>query len=531
MRTISVHRPQRISLPDFSGHLCSLPDGPEAWSVEGTGKAILLLGLGPGQSWTLPFLAKASHVYWLEAPSILAALPVRANDIHSSVDSLNLPQHWQHVTPDEAVELATSCCRCFYRPGMRLAPSFWGPLLARLDAAMCRKGPIPPKIAKTVLLPGDNTQLLHQELRCALMHCGFGPVLERVPVTGAPSYRCAHSHNFMRTWQYLLGKIRPAFFLSINLRGLDEQGRVFYLCRELGIPVALWFVDNPWHVLAGLRLPWWRDAHIFVTDASFMPSLRAEGAQHVFHLPLAVAPHMWRKDDTLQEHIAPPLFVGRSSFPNKNRFFAAARIPQKLKEEAATLLSNSSAPADAPNFFWWKEHLGGKLWPGHEVRNIGLGAECCAQANRVRWLQAAGAEMKDGLHVVGDEHWKSLLPGANIQPPVDYYTTLPQMYATAKAVLNVTSLLLPQSLSQRHFDVWASGGVLLSDATHGLDIFPKELSEPIALHGPEDFLPRLTKLYAHQHEIQNLRRAWREHLRTNHTYEQRVHVMLEYMAM
>ena len=62
----------------------------------------------------------------------------------------------------------------------------------------------------------------------------------------------------------------------------------------MGIPVALWFVDNPWHVLSGVRLPWWQHAHIYVTDASFVDGLKAQGAERVCHLPLAVAPHMWR---------------------------------------------------------------------------------------------------------------------------------------------------------------------------------------------------------------------------------------------
>lgn len=538
----ALRRPHRVSLPDFSGRPCSLADGPEAWSAEGAGEAALLLGLGPGRPWELPFLADMRAVYWLDSPATRAALAAQPAGEHADAGGAAAqtgkpPRHWREVSPDEAVRLASSCRRFFYRAGLRLDPAFWGPLLGRLDAAACgagrgagRAAPAHGMARRAVLLPGTDAQLLHQELRAALACCGFGPILERVPSPlgeGVPGGSAAGEADFVRNWRRLLAQGRPAWLLSVNLRGLDAEGRVFHLCRELGVPVAVWFVDNPWHVLAGLRLPWWREAHLFVTDAGFVPSLRAEGARHAHALPLAVAPHMWRADADLREPDGPPLFVGRSAFPDRDRFFAAARVPPALEAAAAERLRGSSGPEDAPHFFWWRERLGGALWPGHDVRRMGLGAERCARANRVRWLLAAGAGQPGGVRVAGDDGWGPLLPGAELLPPVDYYTALPDLYAGAGAVLNVTSLLLPRSLSQRHFDVWACGGLLLSDATQGLDIFPRELTEPMTLRGPEDFLPRLERLRARPREVLDLRRAWREHLRAEHGYAQRVRAMRE----
>ena len=105
---------------------------------------------------------------------------------------------------------------------------------------------------------------------------------------------------------------------------------------------------------------------------------------------------------------------------------------------------------------------------------------------------------------------------------MDYYTDLPEFYRRAGAVLNVTSLLLPHSLSQRHFDVWAAGGLLLSDATPGLEIFSEALTRPITLHGPAEVPSRLAALRADPSQALELRRAWREPLRAGHTYAHRV---------
>ena len=528
-------RPKRICLPDFFGRSVSLPDGPEAWSCRGKGDAVLLLGLGPGQSEQFPFWNKTSEVYWLESPVIASAVG-QARELAGLEPRPPLPINWREVTPDEAVGLARSC-RCYvYTPGMRLDPKFWGPLLGRVDAAQSVSMPQPGRAVgpgRPVLLPGNDGQLLHQELRHALGRCGLGPVIDDLPqplpltALGGAS---AAGDAFAANWRDFLRGSKPELLLSVNLRGLDAEGRIFHLCRAMGIPVALWFVDNPWHVLSGVRLPWWQDAHIYVTDAGFVDGLKAQGAERVFHLPLAFAPHMWRDLDRLPTRFDPPLFVGRSAFPEKERFFAAASVPQELEVEAATLLARSTGPQDAPHFFWWHSHLGGSLWPGYDVRRPGLGAERCAQANRTRWLLAGGAghpRQSGGLRVIGDEGWKTLLPAANIQPPVDYYTALPDCYARAQAVLNVTSLLMPHSLSQRHFDVWASGGLLLSDATQGLNIFADALVEPMRLHGPEDFAVKCAWFQAHPAEALDLRREWREHLRAAHRYEHRILRIME----
>ncbi|MGE9984369.1 glycosyltransferase family protein [Desulfovibrio sp. SGI.169] len=507
--------PRRVRLPDFAGRVLSLPDAPEAWERLGSGAALLLLGLGPGRAWELPF-ARGTEVFWLEEAETLRRLEAERPGTEG-----RLPGHWRRITAEQAVELAGRCSVRFYRPGLRLAPDFWGPLLGRLGASLLAEHGAAVKTAEEggrgpALLPGTERQLLHLELRQALGEAGFEPVLETLPPRGDEAH-------LLLAWEQLLAGRRPALLLSVNLRGLDPEGRIFYLCRALGVPVAIWFVDNPWQLLSSLRLPWWREAALFVTDASFIPGLRAAGARRVWHLPLAVAPQMWRdmpdEKEAARLALHPPLFVGRSAFPGRERFFAAARVPRPAQEEALSLLERASGPADGPHFHWWLQKLAASPWPGQEARCAGLGAELCSQGNRARWVRAGLAA---GMRVVGDAGWRELLPGCDVLPPVDYYRELPECYGRAGAVLNVTSLLLPQSLSQRHFDVWAAGGLLLSDATPGLDIFPSALTRPMTLRDPADLPRRLAVLRADPAQALELRRNWRERLRAAHTYAHRV---------
>lgn len=509
--------PARARLADFAGRPLSLPDAPAAWErLDGDAprRDLLLLGLGPGRPQDLPFaraaMTRGGTVFWVEEPETLRRL---------RPEGFAPPPGWKSLAPQN-ITRPREAAVYLYRPGLRLAPDFWGPLMGALEAgeSIRRLTPADPG-GPTVWLPGDDTLLLHRELRDALAEAGLTPLEGRPAPDGGtlpPELR---------------GGRPPAFVLSVNLRGMDPEGRVFHRCRALGVPVALWFVDNPWHVLSAARLPWWRGAALFVTDASFIDGLRAAGARRVHHLPLAVAPHMWRPapDEAEAARLAalPPRFVGRAAFPGRERFFAAAHVPEDAMAEASALAANDARPDALAHFHWWRERLALRPWPGHAIRRAGLGAERCAQANRARWLAAA---LPLGLRVTGDALWGALVPGCEPEPPVDYYGSLPRLYREAGAILNVTSLLLPHSLSQRHFDVWAAGGLLLSDATPGLDIFPRALTAPIILRSPAELGPRLAALRADPLRARELRLAWREQLRAGHTYGHRIAMLREKIA-
>lgn len=507
-------RPKRPVLPDFRGKAVTLGDSPENWFKIAPGHDMLLLGLGPGDPALLPFVSAAAErgarIFWHEMPRNLRQLA------EQGVDPARIPKTWIRLNARDAILAAPGCAIYFYRPGLRLAPEYWGKMLGSIRAIQLAGWRTPYKNAPAqVILPGHAGQLLHQELELAISQSGCQPGAQFLQ--GESERLKEYLANLASS-----GLGRPLMLLSVNLRGLDGSGEVFYLCRSLQIPVAVWFVDNPWHILSSLRLPWWKKTAIFVTDPSFMASLAAEGAQNVFFLPLAVSQHMWRKFPAKVGGMAPPLFVGRSSFPGKSAFFSAAHINEAIWSDARRKLTRSTGPADAPNFHWWMRKLGLKAWPGHEVRCAGLGAEEMSCQNRARWLAAGCA---GGLEVVGDSGWERLVPHCRLMPPVDYYHGLGELYGAAACVLNVTSLLLPGSLSQRHFDVWAAGGFLLSDGTAGLDIFPSELVSPIVVDGPGVLLEALHNMGARQHWRQELIMAWRAELMARHSYAHRLATM------
>ena len=345
----SLNRPRTLAtVPESFEFLTWSPigDNPDA-SAARTGAA-LVLGLGPcpadaarllegrtgadederetaAPDAAVP-LAARRQVAWVECPDFERALAA------GGAEPLPPPPHWVRLTPDEALRFAAETRPAIwtYRQARRLFPDFWAPLFGRLEASATTPGL--RRAARTVLLPGGPRDLLHLELWDALTAEGYQPL--------APPRAGRQGASLVRR----LEARPPAFCLSVNLRGLDPGGETFHLLEALGVPVVLWFVDNPWHIVSALRLPWWKKAVLFVSDATFSPELRRHGAERVYPLPLAASPLFRPRADPALPAGARVLFVGRSTFPGRDAFFGASHPPVELSRRAETLLERGGRP-------------------------------------------------------------------------------------------------------------------------------------------------------------------------------------------
>lgn len=592
MHSTTPSLPPRIRIRDSLGRTHSLGTGAEAFDLHPaapTNTRLLVLGLGPytpslppehgaalqkedvgseaetGTLFVEDIGAHYTDICWLDCPDFHAALlfhaalPTEGGELQPDHATPPVPSSWRRVTPAQALAEAPHRDIRLYRQNLRLFPEFWGPLWADISRQRLRL-PLWPKASPTVLLLHEATALLARELDKTFADAGF-QVLHWPPATtteqaqqvarsaqGRQAAQDPHAVD-MAYWRTLLSDQRPALALSINGQGLDAGGELFHLLHACQVPVALWFVDNPWHILSRFRLPWWREAQLFCTDAAFIQPLKNAGATRVAHIPLAVAPHMWAAQAYASPHAADiphgpletVLFVGSLAFPQRQAFFGAASVPPALLQKAFALLEGESPTL--PHAGWWAErlHPDRSLWPGHAVREVGLGAEECTLRKRLLWLQAAaqcglchyGQCPEDSAAVCAAAGCTPSLEQVvhSSRPPVDYYASLPRLYATAPYTLNITSLLLPHGLTQRHFDVWAAGGFLLTDDTAGLDIFPQELTAEIRVPRPSALAAKIRALNTQATLRRDVQVAWQQHLRSHHGYAQRVARICEHMQI
>lgn len=568
-----------------------------------TGHNLILLGLGANLSEDIIDLTtKYKKVFYVECDNFLMQI------------GLNIPSSWKRLNVEELLNSMIFFQKqgvdfLFYHQNMQLFPSFWGSLLGQLEKNIAfhktdstqntqyntiqnaeqnsvqntvqdsehntkhnstqniqgeTKHDI--KTQKRILLACSRYDLLFKELHEASTQLGFN--VDLFPEDFFSSQGKDHEMGG-EIKNHLLSK-PPQLFLSVNLKGYDTGGHLFYLLHELQIPQAIWFVDNPWNILSVLRQDWWKDIPLFISDASFMDGLKKAGAKKVYYLPLAAS-------SFFQASQAPKnidlLFVGHSSFPKKEAFFSASTINKDILNQATlciqqnydvqgfppsnfplsddspadTSLSNAS-PADfptsgvsssdisssgisssgisfaypLPDFHWWTNMLENPdLWPGNEVRAIGAGTIASDKIVRSFWLK----HLAPHLHLVGDSGWNDMFQ-ADQKPillaPVDYYSTLPQLYQSSSFVLNLTSLLMPQALTQRHFDVWMSGSFLFTSPSLGIQIFPQELQDEMIVYSPQNLLQKKELLKTKPRYILELIAEFQNEIRSANLYKNRL---------
>lgn len=483
-------RPTRVKLKNELGISTTLPAGAQYLELLGHGADVLVTCPGPDPGLCLPILRGARRVFLLRAPEFEDGLPP---SWHAAI-----PPEWEIVSPDTARSLLPGVRILHYAPATRLWPSVFAPLLARLTP------PPPAPAGRGIWLPGPERGLVVRELGLAAGNLG----LDARRLAQRPS-----PQELARA----LERERPGLFLSVNFHGLDPYGENQALLEAAGVAVAVWCVDNPLHLLTGQKNRMWRRLLLFVTDDWFVEPLRSLGAD-ARHLPLATSTSFFGPGAPCPDG-SDVTFAGRSAFPDRDSFFAACRVPEALAREAEALSGRQA------HFGWWRDRLPDvPLWPGNAVRTLGLGAEQASAAWRSRCLEALSGVTE--LTIVGDDAWRTFVPRARLLPPVDYYAGLAEACRRASFTLNLTSLLLPRGLTQRHFDAWACGGFLLTDDTPGLVIFPQELTAAVTFETPDHAIQILRGLAAAPRRKEELRRTWQELILAEHTYEKRLQALL-----
>lgn len=495
-------RPLRVKAQNEIGKTSSLPDGHSAFTRFGHGSQDIFLGLGPRPDRLQNMIGTTRRALYIESPYF-------ADQMDSSWHQA-IPSTFTKIGPEDLTPERISTSRVWtYTPGRRIVPSFWGPILAKVHLLQARLFD-PPK-ENLVLLPSAQDGLIVPEIAHALRQQHIRPLV--LPDTLSSTELTD-----------LLATAQPKLFLSVNLAGLDAYGEHFYLLREAGVSVIAWLVDNPFHLLSKCKAPFWKQIPLGVTDDWFIAPLKKMGARP-FHLPLATDPEFFQapKNASGTDRPTEVTFVGRSAFPQKKGFFAGSNIPSTWYDQARKKLTSGRIP----DFAWWLKKLEiTSLWPEKEVRRAGLGAEESALGWRAVCLNQAAQASR--LTIVGDDGWKTRLTHPfTLHPPMDYYGPLAAWYNQASITMNMTSLLLPHGLTQRHFDVWAAGGFLITDTTPGLAIFPEELTREITFNTPSD-IPALIRTFAEESPRKlHLRTAWRKEILAHHTYTHRIEKILE----
>ncbi len=520
----------------FSSQKIFLTDVPQKKT-----KNVLFLGLGFNATEDcLPLCQYAENIYYHECDEFIRAC--QKESIERSIPTNFIPLTCEQV-PEFYRDNFLQAELYLYRQNLSLFTKYWQTLLIELENIFYEKNFASPyKIFypnnnKKLFLAGSPNDLMYKEVLEAVRHIDYQPLtvfdaLGHEFSLQNTSSQYTYTMSAEQRLAHFLRQERPTLFLSINGRNIDPNGQIFALLNSLKIPLALWIVDNPYNILSAYKDDWWKECLLFVSDASFIPSLKEHGAKNIHYLPLAA--HTCMQDSK----VAPPksqlLYVGHSAFKDREKFFSASNLDHAFLELQKDNIEQAfvSKQTIENNFHKLSDTLFKNqktpLWPGNNFRICSHYTSELDLFHKSLWLSYLAQQLSQNFCLVGDAGWKNFIqPFPELFPQTDYYTGLCAYYKQAKFTLNITSLLMPSALTQRHFDVWMAEGFLLCNPSKGLDIFPENIINSITVTHPAEVITKINYFHTNTSNYAELKNEMMNHIRKEHTYMHRLNKILE----
>jgi spore maturation protein CgeB len=335
----------------------------------------------------------------------------------------------------------------------------------------------------------------------------------------------------------LLATIRdyaPDLVFTVNHLGFDREGILLDTLHRLRVPSVSWYVDSPAIILNLYDGPPSDLAYIFVWDPTYIPEVRALGFERVFPLPLATDPEIFSPERAGVSWPRHPVgFVGNSMLrPYQQRL---ANLPEGRDfEKVFSTLYQAFKPMPFRRLGSLLASL--DLREDPLIRGLDRQDLTCLEAALI-WKATLEYRLKCVKElepfepvIYGDQGWRELLgEGYTLQPVVNYYDDLPQVYGATAINFNATSLQMKAAMNQRIFDAPAAGGFVLTDFREQLaELF--EVGEEVACFGEPGEIPELVRFYLkHSRLRQQMTTKARRRVLAEHTYRHRVATMLDTM--
>jgi spore maturation protein CgeB len=338
-----------------------------------------------------------------------------------------------------------------------------------------------------------------------------------------------------RLFQRILA-FKPDFIFSINMQGLDDDGRLLELLAKRHIAFATWFVDSPEHYLpAGKTLP--ANLAVFTVERDALPLLRERGCLTARYLPLAADAGRFDLEADLFVANGPVgvSFVGTNWMEKLALCFENVAFPAFVRDRyqalGAALAARPTASVHrflrdtAPEFLDAAEAA---LTP-NGLRHLFI--LLCWEANRISRQHHIEQLLPFRPLIVGDAHWPTALAGHEGQfvhhPPLGYYEPdLAELYRRSRVNFATSSVQLPTSVTQRVFDVPAAGGLVVTDRRPQLLECFEEGLEALVYDGPEAIAEVVGRGLSDRLAARKAVTAARKRILAEHTYDYRLRTII-----
>lgn len=327
-------------------------------------------------------------------------------------------------------------------------------------------------------------------------------------------------------------------------------------CSDIGIIYLSWIYDNPYVLLYShtIILP---TNHIFVFDRSQYMEFHNNNINTVHYLPLAANAKRLQGliNDTSKRNVfkkskwynqTPIAFVG-SLYTEKHQFYKRMKdisdktrgyleaimeaqkhiygynfIQDVMTEDIMADMSKNLPLRPDPDGVETREYLFSEYVINRQLTAI----------EREEYLKY----IADNIQGHGDKVLDLYTPNEKYKidsiinhGSVDYYNVAPYVYNTAKININITLRSIHSGIPLRAFEIMGAGGFLLSNYQADFADCYTEGEDYIAFDSKEDMLNKIEYYLSHDKERKEIAEHGLKTTLDNHTYEQRITSMLEYL--
>lgn len=283
--------------------------------------------------------------------------------------------------------------------------------------------------------------------------------------------------------------------------------------------------------------------YVFLFDKTLFYSLKNEGIETVYYLPLCVNEKRLRalpnpSDADITRYSSDVSFVGSLYTEEHNLYDRMQTISEFTRGYLEGIMN---AQRKVNGYFFIQELLTPEVLSDMKqavpylTRPDGTESDAYIYANYFIARKLTFLERIDLLKNVS-EHYQTKLFTFNQTPflpecqnvgKVDYLNEMPQVFRHSKINLNITLRSIYSGIPLRAFDIMGSGGFLLSNYQEDfLDYFtPGEDFD--YYDGVDDLLAKIDYYLSHEKERRQIAENAAHKVLTEHTYENRIQFMLK----
>ena len=325
------------------------------------------------------------------------------------------------------------------------------------------------------------------------------------------------------------------FFFTVNYFPLISN-----VCEECGLLYVCWSCDNP--LISLYHKSVFNDVNrIFLFDLTNVEEFRGMGAEHIYHLPLAVdcdrIDYLFANSQDFADYENEISFVGslyeKNSYdkmeytlPDYLRGYFEATMEAQRDLQGVNIIDRMLTPEilmELENYFELEksEDSLSDLNLIFSVTTLGFKI---AQKQRRRIL--IDLSKHHDVSIYTNSNTSDLLRVKG-KGSVDYWSEMPKVFAGSKINLNMTIPNIKSGVPLRIYDILGAGGFALTNFQAELPMFFENEKHLVWYYSNEDLYEKVDYSLRHDSERSHIAPSGRDFVRTNCSYENRISEMLE----